>query len=70
MKRKSALNIPPHFVIENKKQVVFFTPAEYPTTTITSSLTRRYFPNDYNGVVVLWFETLYRLQVKDDKEVK
>ena len=70
MKRKSALNTHPYCVVESKKQVVFLVPAEYPTTTMTFSLMRRYLPDDYNGVVVLWFETLYRLQVKDEKEVK
>ena len=58
MKRR---NIPPYFILEHKKQVIFHVPGVFPVK-IGIPIWMELFPPDYEGVVVRCEETFYHLR--------
>ena len=57
--------LPPHFVLDSKKQVVFHIPGGFPATMGIPTWMKS-FPDDYKGVVVRCEETFYRMRAKGD----
>ena len=57
--------LPPHFVNEKEKEVVFHLKGAYPAT-IAIPTWLKHFPVAYKGVVVRCEETFYKLRAKRD----
>ncbi len=57
--------LPPYFVLDSKKQVVFHIKGGFPTTMAIPTWMKR-FPSDYKGVVVRCEETFYKMRAKGD----
>ena len=55
--------MPPHFIDEKKKEVVFHIPGGFPTTLAIPTWMRA-FPDDYRGITCRCEETFYRLRSK------
>tara|TARA_Y100001963_G_scaffold70060_1_gene97550 strand:- start:348 stop:575 length:228 start_codon:yes stop_codon:yes gene_type:complete len=53
--------MPPHFIWESKKEVVFHIPGGFPVTLGIPKWMKS-FPPEYKGVVVRCEETFYRLR--------
>ena len=70
MTPKSIPNIPPHFIREKRKEVVFHIPGGHPIMMLIDFLMKRYFPVEYKAVLIRCPETFYHLRVKGYKEVK
>ena len=59
----SGMNIPPHFIDEKNKQVVFHLKGGYSVNTeVTTSI--KSFPDGYKGVTVRCEETFYKMREK------
>ena len=57
--------LPPYFVLDSKKQVVFHIKGGFPTTMAIPIWIKR-FPSDYKGMVVRCEETFYKMRAKGD----
>ena len=57
--------LPPYFVLDSKKQVVFHIKGGFPTTMAIPIWMKR-FPSDYKGMVVRCEETFYKMRAKGD----
>tara|TARA_Y100001968_G_C19295378_1_gene686357 strand:+ start:84 stop:266 length:183 start_codon:yes stop_codon:yes gene_type:complete len=57
------MNIPPHFIDERKKEVVFHIQGGFPTTMAIPTWMKS-FPPDYSSSVVRCEETFYKLRRK------
>ena len=55
--------LPPHFIIESKKEVVFHIKGGFPTTMAIPAFMKK-FPEGYKGVVVRCEETFYKMREK------
>jgi len=53
--------LPPHFIIANKKEVVFHIKGGFPTTSVITTLMKE-FPESYKGVVIRCEETFYKMR--------
>ena len=58
--------IPPHFVLNKKKQVVFHIPGAFPVNMVIPNWMKS-FPSDYKYVVIRCEETFYRLRTRAKK---
>ena len=57
------MTIPPHFIDEKNKEVVFHPKGGYPVMmAITTWM--KFFPDDYKGVTCRGEETFYKLRAK------
>ena len=56
-------SIPPHYLDEKNKQVVFHIKGGFPTTMAIPTWMKN-FPDDFKGVVVRCEETFFRLRAK------
>ena len=54
-------NIPPHYVVDKKKQVLFHIPGGFPVNMEIPTWMKS-FPAGYKGVVIRCEETFYRLR--------
>jgi hypothetical protein len=62
------MNIPPHYVDNKRKEIVFLIPSGYPMTLgIPTWVKALSLPSDYKGVVIRCSETFYiqRARVND-----
>ena len=57
------MTLPPHFIDEKKKEVVFHLKGGYPVTMAIPAWMQS-FPRDYKGVVVRCEETFYKMREK------
>ena len=57
------MTLPPHFMDEKNKQVVFHLKGAYPATMAMPTWMMS-FPDDYKGVVIRCEETFYKLRTK------
>ena len=57
------MNIPPHYIDEKNKEVVFHIKGGFPTTMAIPTWMKS-FPSDYSASVVRCEETFYRLRGK------
>jgi len=57
------MSLPPHFIDENKKEVVFHLKGGYPVKMVIPTWMQS-FPRDYKGVVVRCEETFYKMREK------
>jgi len=55
--------LPPHFIMENKKQVVFHIKGGFATSTFIPTFMRQ-FPEGYKASVVRCEETFYKIREK------
>ena len=58
--------IPPHFIIESTKEVIFHIKGGFPTT-MGIPIWMKSFPPDYKGSVIRCEETFYKLREKGMK---
>ena len=61
--------IPPHYLDNKNKQVVFHLKGAYPATLAIPTW-MKFFPEDYKGVVVRCEETFYKLRAKVNESTK
>ena len=61
--------LPPHYLDEKSKQVVFHIKGGFPTTLAIPTW-MKFFPEDYKGVVVRCEETFYKLRAKVNESTK
>ena len=57
------MNIPPHYIDEKNKEVVFHIKGGFPTTMAIPTWMKS-FPSDYSSSVVRCEETFYKLRAK------
>ena len=57
------MNIPPHFIDEKKKEVVFHVKGAY-SVMMAISLWMKSFPDDFKGISCRCEETFYKLRAK------
>tara|TARA_Y100001970_G_scaffold164253_1_gene200675 strand:- start:5657 stop:5905 length:249 start_codon:yes stop_codon:yes gene_type:complete len=55
--------MPPHFLDEKKKEVIFHIKGGFPTTMLIPTW-MKYFPPDYKGYACRCEETFYRMRAK------
>ena len=56
-------NIPPHFIDEKNKEVVFHVKGGY-SVTMAMSIWMKSFPDDFKGISCRCEETFYKLRAK------
>ena len=44
--------LPPHIVLEDEKEVVWYIPSGHPTTLGIPNLTKKHYPDGYKGSVI------------------
>ena len=57
------INIPPHFIDEKNKEVVFHIKGAY-SVTMAISIWMKSFPDDFKGISCRCEETFYKLRAK------
>ena len=57
------MNIPPHFIDEKNKEVVFHIKGAY-SVTMAISICMKSFPDDFKGISCRCEETFYKLRAK------
>ena len=57
------MSLPPHFIDEKNKEVVFHLKGGYPVTMAIPSFMKS-FPDDYKGTTCRCEETFYKLRAK------
>ena len=62
MRRKK---LPPHIVLEDTKEVIWYIPSGFPTVLGVPTLTKQYYPDGYKGSVITKPKSWERLQLKN-----
>ena len=57
------MSLPPHFIDEKNKEVVFHLKGGYPVTMAIPTWMKS-FPDDYTGITCRYEETIYKLRAK------
>jgi len=57
------LKIPPHFIIEKDKKVVFLIKGVFPEHSILKNY-MHYFPKSFKGIVIRCEESFYKMRMK------
>ena len=58
------MNIPPHYIDEKNKEVVFHIKGGYPVAAMLPSIMSKHFSPEYSCSVVRCEETFYKLRAK------
>ena len=62
MRRKK---LPPHIVLEDTKEVIWYIPSGFPTVLGVPTLTKQYYPDGYKGSVITKPKSWESLQLKN-----
>ena len=57
--------LPPHFVIEEEKKVIWYMPSGHPTILGIPNLTKKHYPDGYQASVITNPKSWEQLQLKN-----
>ena len=59
--------IPPHFIVEKEKKVIFLTKGVFPEYLILRNY-MPYFPKDFKGMLIRCEESFYKMRMRINSE--
>ena len=57
--------LPPHIVLDDVKEVIWYLPSGHPTTLALTALTKKHYPDGYTGSVITKPKSWEQLQLKN-----